>query len=123
MKKMNVVAFVMLIISLLLLSQALAELSSSSNNETSSVSQIQTNDENQTAAFKRTYHYHHRPRINCGHACARRCSKTSRKKVCHRACGSCCAKCQCVPPGTSGNTAACPCYANIRTHGNKLKCP
>lgn len=88
MKKMNVVAFVTLIISFLLLSQVLAELSSSSNNETSSVSQ--TNDENQTAAFKRTYH--HRPRINCGHACARRCSKTSRKKVCHRACGSCCAK-------------------------------
>ncbi|XP_010460028.1 PREDICTED: gibberellin-regulated protein 9-like isoform X1 [Camelina sativa] len=120
MKKMNVMAFVM-IISYLLLSQALAELSSSSNAaETSSASQFQTNDENQTAAFKRT---HHRPRFNCGYACARRCSETSRKNVCYRACGSCCAKCQCVPPGTSGNTAACPCYANLRTHGNKLKCP
>ncbi|ESQ34525.1 hypothetical protein EUTSA_v10009167mg [Eutrema salsugineum] len=101
-------------------SQVLAEFSTSSNAETSSVSEIQTNDENQMAAFKRT---HHRPRLHCGHACARRCSRTSRKKVCYRACGSCCAKCQCVPPGTSGNTASCPCYANLRTHGNKLKCP
>ncbi|KAL1225834.1 Gibberellin-regulated protein 9 [Cardamine amara subsp. amara] len=115
MKKMNVVAFIMLIISLLLLSQVLAELSSSSN-----ASQIQTNDENQTAAFKRTHHSH---RINCGYACARRCREASRKKMCHRACGSCCAKCHCVPPGTSGNKAACPCYAKLRTHGNKLKCP
>ncbi|CAA7027225.1 unnamed protein product [Microthlaspi erraticum] len=119
MKKMKVLAFVMLI-SLLLLSQVLAELSSYSNAETSSVSQIQTNDEIETAAFKKT---HHRPKFNCGHACARRCKETSRKKVCHRACGSCCAKCQCVPPGTSGHTASCRCYATLRTHGNKLKCP
>ncbi|KAL0814177.1 hypothetical protein Bca101_070620 [Brassica carinata] len=120
MEKMKVVAFVMLI-SLILLSQVLADLSSSSNAETSSVTQIQTNEENQVEAFKRTYH--HRPPFNCGYACARRCKETSRKKVCYRACGSCCAKCQCVPPGTSGNTASCPCYANLRTHGNKLKCP
>ncbi|CAG7864939.1 unnamed protein product [Brassica rapa] len=120
MEKMKVVAFVMLI-SLLLLSQVLADLSSSSNAETSSASQIQTNEENQVEALKRTYH--HRPPFNCGYACARRCRETSRKKVCYRACGSCCAKCQCVPPGTSGNTASCPCYANLRTHGNKLKCP
>ncbi|KAJ4916424.1 Gibberellin-regulated protein 9 [Raphanus sativus] len=119
MEKMKVVAFVMLI-SLLQLSQVLADASSPSNGETSSLSQIQMNDENQEEAFKRTYH---RPRFNCGSACARRCRETSRKKVCYRACGSCCAKCQCVPPGTSGNTASCPCYANLRTHGNKLKCP
>ncbi|XP_042004721.1 gibberellin-regulated protein 9-like [Salvia splendens] len=67
---------------------------------------------------------HHRPRaINCNYACARRCSKSSRKKVCHRACKSCCTTCHCVPPGTYGNKALCPCYAKLKTHGNKPKCP
>ncbi|CAN8312951.1 unnamed protein product [Cochlearia groenlandica] len=117
---MKVVSFVTLL-SLLLLSQVLGDIYSSSNDESSSVSQIQSNDENETAAFKRTHHRH--PRIHCGHACARRCRETSRKKVCLRACGSCCAKCRCVPSGTSGNTASCPCYARLRTHGNRLKCP
>ncbi|OAY79400.1 Gibberellin-regulated protein 9 [Ananas comosus] len=31
--------------------------------------------------------------------------------------------CQCVPAGTSGNKTMCPCYANLRTHGLKPKCP
>ncbi|KAK6115532.1 hypothetical protein DH2020_007801 [Rehmannia glutinosa] len=66
---------------------------------------------------------HHPKKINCNHECARRCSKSSRKKICHRACKSCCARCHCVPPGTYGNKEHCPCYANLRTHGNKLKCP
>nr|QLH55396.1 snakin 6 [Allium cepa] len=64
-----------------------------------------------------------RPRINCHFACARRCSKSSRKNVCHRACGTCCLRCHCVPPGTYGNTHTCPCYAGLKTHGKKLKCP
>ncbi|KAK9162148.1 hypothetical protein Syun_003050 [Stephania yunnanensis] len=64
-----------------------------------------------------------RPKINCEFACARRCREASRVKVCARACGSCCARCQCVPPGTYGNKAACPCYATLKTHGSKPKCP
>ncbi|KAL2503481.1 Gibberellin-regulated protein 9 [Abeliophyllum distichum] len=62
-------------------------------------------------------------KINCSHECARRCSKSSRKNLCHRACKSCCAVCNCVPPGTYGNKNLCPCYAKLKTHGNKPKCP
>ncbi|XP_055834294.1 snakin-2-like [Solanum dulcamara] len=62
-------------------------------------------------------------RIHCGYACARRCKKSSRKKVCMRACKTCCARCKCVPPGTYGNKQACPCYAKLKTHGNRPKCP
>ncbi|CAI9787006.1 unnamed protein product [Fraxinus pennsylvanica] len=62
-------------------------------------------------------------KINCSYACSRRCRESSRKNVCKRACKSCCARCHCVPPGTYGNKGACPCYASLRTHGNKLKCP
>ncbi|CDP01901.1 unnamed protein product [Coffea canephora] len=53
--------------------------------------------------------------IDCGAACGYRCSKTKRPNLCKRACGSCCAKCSCVPPGTSGNYEACPCYYNLTT--------
>ncbi|XP_059280283.1 gibberellin-regulated protein 9-like [Lycium ferocissimum] len=62
-------------------------------------------------------------RIHCGYACARRCKKSSRKNVCTRACKTCCARCKCVPPGTYGNKEACPCYARLKTHGNRPKCP
>ncbi|CAA7404503.1 unnamed protein product [Spirodela intermedia] len=62
--------------------------------------------------------------VNCGFACARRCSKTSRRNMCLRSCGGCCRKCQCVPPGTAGNKEFCPCYASIRTRdGLRPKCP
>ncbi|GLT92008.1 hypothetical protein SLE2022_098670 [Rubroshorea leprosula] len=61
--------------------------------------------------------------IDCGAACDVRCSKSSRPNLCKRACGTCCARCNCVPPGTSGNYEACPCYANETTHGGKPKCP
>nr|QLH55405.1 snakin 1 [Ocimum basilicum] len=63
------------------------------------------------------------PKIDCGSSCAARCKLSSRPNLCKRACGSCCAKCSCVPPGTSGNYEACPCYATLTTRGNKLKCP
>ncbi|KAL5778910.1 hypothetical protein ACOSQ2_009647 [Xanthoceras sorbifolium] len=66
---------------------------------------------------------HHPKKINCSHACSRRCKESSRKKLCHRACKTCCKRCHCVPPGTSGNKEACPCYASLKTHGNKSKCP
>ncbi|XP_050214825.1 gibberellin-regulated protein 2-like [Mercurialis annua] len=61
--------------------------------------------------------------IDCKLKCGYRCSKTSRQKMCMRACNTCCQRCNCVPPGTSGNTHVCPCYANMKTHGGKLKCP
>ncbi|KGN60035.1 gibberellin-regulated protein 11 [Cucumis sativus] len=61
--------------------------------------------------------------IDCGGACASRCKLSSRPNLCHRACGTCCARCSCVPPGTSGNYEACPCYATLTTHGGRRKCP
>ncbi|XP_057973144.1 snakin-2-like [Malania oleifera] len=63
------------------------------------------------------------PSIDCGAACAARCRLSSRPNLCKRACGTCCTRCNCVPPGTSGNLDTCPCYANMKTHGNKRKCP
>uniref|UniRef100_A0A1D1ZGU7 Snakin-2 n=1 Tax=Anthurium amnicola TaxID=1678845 RepID=A0A1D1ZGU7_9ARAE len=63
-------------------------------------------------------------KIDCGGKCAVRCSEHSRPNLCARACGTCCARCNCVPPGTSGNRELCgTCYANMTTHGNRTKCP
>ncbi|KAL2455479.1 Gibberellin-regulated protein 1 [Forsythia ovata] len=62
-------------------------------------------------------------KIDCGGACAIRCQLSSRPNLCKRACGTCCARCNCVPPGTSGNLVACPCYASLTTRDNKRKCP
>ncbi|OVA10905.1 Gibberellin regulated protein [Macleaya cordata] len=62
-------------------------------------------------------------KIDCPSACNYRCSKASRHKICIRACNTCCQRCNCVPPGTSGNKDVCPCYANMTTHGGKKKCP
>ncbi|XP_010256373.2 PREDICTED: gibberellin-regulated protein 2-like [Nelumbo nucifera] len=61
--------------------------------------------------------------IDCSSACDYRCSKASRHKMCIRACNTCCERCNCVPPGTSGNCDVCPCYANMTTHGGRHKCP
>ncbi|CAI0396372.1 unnamed protein product [Linum tenue] len=75
---------------------------------------------------KKHNHHHHPAKkvmINCGLECKRRCKETSRKKVCHRACKACCQKCHCVPPGTYGHKHVCPCYAKLKTHGGKPKCP
>ncbi|KAK2660718.1 hypothetical protein Ddye_007251 [Dipteronia dyeriana] len=55
--------------------------------------------------------------LDCDAACGARCELSSRPRLCKRACGTCCARCDCVPPGTSGNYDACPCYANMTTHG------
>ncbi|XVF02378.1 hypothetical protein REPUB_Repub04eG0170400 [Reevesia pubescens] len=64
------------------------------------------------------------PFVDCGGLCKMRCSLHSRQNVCTRACGTCCARCKCVPPGTSGNREMCGrCYTDMRTHGNKPKCP
>ncbi|KAI3407909.1 uncharacterized protein J3R85_020631 [Psidium guajava] len=62
-------------------------------------------------------------KIDCGSRCNYRCSKSSRHKMCIRACNTCCQRCNCVPPGTSGNEDVCPCYANMTTHGGRHKCP
>ncbi|MQL68751.1 hypothetical protein Taro_001052 [Colocasia esculenta] len=61
--------------------------------------------------------------IDCGSACADRCRLSSRPNLCQRACGTCCYRCNCVPPGTYGNKEVCPCYANMKTHGGRPKCP
>ncbi|KAI3765743.1 hypothetical protein L2E82_15785 [Cichorium intybus] len=61
--------------------------------------------------------------IDCGGACAERCKLSKRPNLCKRSCGSCCGRCNCVPPGTSGNYESCACYANLTTRGNKKKCP
>ncbi|KAJ8641867.1 hypothetical protein MRB53_018561 [Persea americana] len=61
--------------------------------------------------------------IDCPSKCDYRCSKASRQKMCIRACNTCCQRCNCVPPGTSGNRDVCPCYANMTTHGGRKKCP
>ncbi|CDP21913.1 unnamed protein product [Coffea canephora] len=61
--------------------------------------------------------------IDCPEKCAYRCSKSSRHKMCIRACNTCCQRCNCVPPGTSGNEDVCPCYARMTTHGGRHKCP
>ncbi|XP_023550961.1 gibberellin-regulated protein 9-like [Cucurbita pepo subsp. pepo] len=79
------------------------------------------NEGTNTTALNKKHIYS--PKINCKYACSRRCMKVRRKKICMRACGSCCSRCHCVPPGTYGNHQACPCYARLRTHGNRLKCP
>ncbi|XP_060173499.1 gibberellin-regulated protein 1-like [Lycium barbarum] len=63
------------------------------------------------------------PKLDCGAACEARCRLASRQKMCKRACGTCCARCNCVPPGTSGNQELCPCYYNMTTHGGRRKCP
>ncbi|KAK9285989.1 hypothetical protein L1049_025192 [Liquidambar formosana] len=61
--------------------------------------------------------------IDCGAACEGRCQLSSRPNLCKRACGSCCDRCKCVPPGTSGNLDACPCYASLTTRNQIRKCP
>ncbi|GLJ24070.1 hypothetical protein SUGI_0459060 [Cryptomeria japonica] len=61
--------------------------------------------------------------IDCKAACTGRCKAASLNDRCLRACGTCCARCNCVPPGTYGNKQLCPCYANMKTRGNKPKCP
>ncbi|KAL4187718.1 hypothetical protein AMTRI_Chr09g40380 [Amborella trichopoda] len=48
--------------------------------------------------------------VDCGKACSGRCRLASRPHLCKRACGTCCAR-------------LCPCYYNMKTHGNKHKCP
>ncbi|XP_058087902.1 gibberellin-regulated protein 9-like isoform X2 [Magnolia sinica] len=81
---------------------------------------LQVDGDGEVAAL---YHKSHKSKINCPYACARRCRKSSRKNVCTRACGTCCMRCKCVPPGTYGNKSVCPCYAKLKTHGHRPKCP
>ncbi|XP_057972997.1 gibberellin-regulated protein 3-like [Malania oleifera] len=58
----------------------------------------------------------------CGVKCKGRC-KNARQNTCNRACNTCCHRCHCVPPGTFGHKETCPCYANMKTHGGRPKCP
>ncbi|XP_010254843.1 PREDICTED: snakin-2-like [Nelumbo nucifera] len=62
--------------------------------------------------------------MDCDGLCKVRCSLHSRPNLCTRACGTCCRRCKCVPPGTSGNREMCgTCYTDMKTHGNRTKCP
>ncbi|XP_020249759.1 gibberellin-regulated protein 1-like [Asparagus officinalis] len=62
--------------------------------------------------------------IDCAAKCEVRCSKSWKPKMCHKTCETCCHRCNCVPSGTSMETRSeCPCYAQMKTHGNRLKCP
>ncbi|XP_044510685.1 gibberellin-regulated protein 9-like [Mangifera indica] len=112
--------FFIVVIALLSL-QALAEASLFGYNAGKNFASIKRDDEESDVLAAHKKHYS--GKINCSNACSSRCKESSRKKICHRACRACCKTCNCVPPGTSGNTKACPCYASLRTHGNKPKCP
>ncbi|KAL3619116.1 hypothetical protein CASFOL_036686 [Castilleja foliolosa] len=59
----------------------------------------------------------------CDPKCEYRCSKASQHELCLKYCGICCAKCSCVPPGTSGNKDACPCYRDWKNSKGNPKCP
>ncbi|KAF8404217.1 hypothetical protein HHK36_009100 [Tetracentron sinense] len=111
--------FLSSLILLLLLLQAFAEASLFDNGmDSNSITSM--NEGDGEAALHKKYRP---PKINCHYACSKRCRKASRKNVCTRACGTCCMRCHCVPPGTYGNKNACPCYARLKTHGHKPKCP
>ncbi|KAH7432159.1 hypothetical protein KP509_07G011000 [Ceratopteris richardii] len=61
---------------------------------------------------------------DCTAACDYRCSESSHPNGCKRACGTCCIRCNCVPPGTSGNQQACGvCYARQKGPDGNPKCP
>lgn len=61
--------------------------------------------------------------VDCPSKCDFRCSKAGEKKRCGSYCLLCCRKCQCVPPGFTGNKEACPCYANLKNSKGGDKCP
>ncbi|XP_047149638.1 cypmaclein-like [Vigna umbellata] len=111
--------FRLFILALLLLLQAFAEASSNSTGVASFLEN--TNGGSKKVDLKNQDFQLHK--INCKYECSRRCSKASKRKRCKRACKSCCHRCHCVPPGTYGNKDLCPCYARLKTHGNKPKCP
>ncbi|XP_048332141.1 gibberellin-regulated protein 9-like [Ziziphus jujuba] len=102
----------------ILLLQAFVEASSSLSDAANSPTKMDQG--NAVVALNKKPHL---PKINCNQACSKRCKKASKKKRCKRACKACCIRCHCVPPGTYGHKSVCPCYARLRTHGNKLKCP
>ncbi|KAK7393051.1 hypothetical protein VNO78_21502 [Psophocarpus tetragonolobus] len=111
--------FKIFILVILLLLQAFAEVSSITAGVANSLESAY--EGSQTLTLKNKHIQLHK--INCNHECSRRCSKASKRKRCKRACKSCCHKCHCVPPGTYGHKEVCPCYARLKTHGNKPKCP
>ncbi|CAO2835284.1 unnamed protein product [Amaranthus hypochondriacus] len=61
--------------------------------------------------------------VDCRRRCHYRCSVASRYRTCLRDCSTCCQRCNCVPPGTSGNANTCPCWADMTTKNGRKKCP
>ncbi|XP_011074682.1 snakin-2-like [Sesamum indicum] len=84
---------------------------------------VEAKDEEMSTNVDRAGGSSYVPRMNCAAACEARCRLASRQNLCKRACGTCCARCNCVPPGTSGNHHLCPCYEAMTTHGGRRKCP
>ncbi|ESW17483.1 hypothetical protein PHAVU_007G243400 [Phaseolus vulgaris] len=111
--------FRLFILAILLLLQAFAEASSISTGVASFLENTHGGTKN-VALNNKDIQQH---KINCKYECSRRCSKALKRKRCKRACKSCCHRCHCVPPGTYGHKDLCPCYARLKTHGNKPKCP
>ncbi|KAL9234631.1 hypothetical protein vseg_009483 [Gypsophila vaccaria] len=62
-------------------------------------------------------------RVDCKPMCYDRCLLKVAFRRCFRACNTCCQRCNCVPPGPSGNTAVCPCWNTITTLSGVNKCP
>ncbi|XP_027367482.1 peamaclein-like [Abrus precatorius] len=110
--------FRVFLFAILLLLQAYAEAASTSRVANSLANTYEGSQ--QAVAMNEHVQLH---KINCNHECSRRCKKAFKKKRCKRACKSCCNTCHCVPPGTYGHKEVCPCYATLKTHGNKPKCP
>ncbi|OAY71444.1 Gibberellin-regulated protein 8 [Ananas comosus] len=50
----------------------------------------------------------------CEGKCSERCSKAGARRRCVEYCNLCCEECNCVPSGTAGNKAECPCYRDKR---------
>ncbi|KAI4294748.1 hypothetical protein MLD38_040919 [Melastoma candidum] len=120
MKSVFLLAFVFAVLSMQV---ARGDASLANENGHSAADSLQEGNTEVETMMGRTKRYHPKIKINCNGACSKRCSEASRKNVCHRACNTCCQRCHCVPPGTSGHAKACPCYASLRTHGNRPKCP
>ncbi|PIN18386.1 hypothetical protein CDL12_08943 [Handroanthus impetiginosus] len=60
---------------------------------------------------------------SCSDLCNTRCGKAGIAKRCFNYCSICCSKCNCVPSGTYGNKAECPCYRDMLNPRGKPKCP
>ncbi|KAK9272109.1 hypothetical protein L1049_002478 [Liquidambar formosana] len=59
----------------------------------------------------------------CTPLCEERCKMHRKKRPCMKVCTTCCRKCNCVPPGPSGNEDKCNKWDEVTIHGQMYKCP